>query len=190
MEGENSTSGLQPYQPYEAEVTNSPISNTPLWESEPPNSPFFEASPAEASKLPRLLHGAVPYEADQTSRGLSTVWWLCFCIPFVPARGHPRLVLLLYRLSPPEAIHGWLSFVIPFVPARGYPRLAILFYTVCPRPRLSTVGYPFLYRLPSPEAIHGWLSFYIPFALARGCPRFSFGSTATLASKAYIHGLI
>ncbi len=28
MEGENSTSGPQPYQPYEAEVTNSPISNT------------------------------------------------------------------------------------------------------------------------------------------------------------------
>jgi len=27
VEGENSTSGLQPYQPYEAEVTNSPISN-------------------------------------------------------------------------------------------------------------------------------------------------------------------
>ncbi len=27
MEGENSTSGPQPYQPYEAEVTNSPISN-------------------------------------------------------------------------------------------------------------------------------------------------------------------
>jgi hypothetical protein len=28
VEGENSTSGPQPYQPYEAEVTNSPISNT------------------------------------------------------------------------------------------------------------------------------------------------------------------
>jgi len=28
LEGENSTSGPQPYQPYEAEVTNSPISNT------------------------------------------------------------------------------------------------------------------------------------------------------------------
>jgi hypothetical protein len=27
VEGENSTSGPQPYQPYEAEVTNSPISN-------------------------------------------------------------------------------------------------------------------------------------------------------------------
>jgi hypothetical protein len=27
MEGGNSTSGPQPYQPYEAEVTNSPISN-------------------------------------------------------------------------------------------------------------------------------------------------------------------
>ncbi len=30
MEGENSTSGPQPYQPYEAEVTNSPISNRRL----------------------------------------------------------------------------------------------------------------------------------------------------------------
>ncbi len=29
MEGENSTGGPQPYQPYEAEVTNSPISNNP-----------------------------------------------------------------------------------------------------------------------------------------------------------------
>jgi len=28
VEGENSTSGPQPYQPYEAEVTNSPISNS------------------------------------------------------------------------------------------------------------------------------------------------------------------
>jgi hypothetical protein len=28
VEGENSTSGPQPYQPYEAEGTNSPISNT------------------------------------------------------------------------------------------------------------------------------------------------------------------
>ncbi len=28
MEGENSTGGPQPYQPYEAEVTDSPISNT------------------------------------------------------------------------------------------------------------------------------------------------------------------
>jgi len=27
VEGENSTSGPQPYRPYEAEVTNSPISN-------------------------------------------------------------------------------------------------------------------------------------------------------------------
>ena len=36
MEGENSTGGPQPYQPYDAEVTNSPISNTPPGESEPP----------------------------------------------------------------------------------------------------------------------------------------------------------
>jgi hypothetical protein len=28
VEDENSTSGPQPYQPYEAEVTNSPISNS------------------------------------------------------------------------------------------------------------------------------------------------------------------
>jgi len=28
VEGENSTSGPQPYQPYEAKVTNFPISNT------------------------------------------------------------------------------------------------------------------------------------------------------------------
>jgi len=60
----------------------------------------------------------------------------------------------VYRLSPPEAIHGW-----------------CFCYTVCPRPRLSTVGYPLLYRLSPPEAIHGWLSFFIPFALARGYPR-------------------
>ncbi len=33
MEGENSTSGPQPYQPYEAEVTNSPISNSLVFEA-------------------------------------------------------------------------------------------------------------------------------------------------------------
>ncbi len=33
MEGENSTTGPQPYQPYEAEVTNSPISNNTRMES-------------------------------------------------------------------------------------------------------------------------------------------------------------
>ena len=137
MEGENSTSGPQPYQPYEAEVTNSPISNTPLWESEPPwakirtsklpflklpSSPFrsFQAPPAEASKLPRLLHGAVPYEADQASRGLSTCSrWLYFSIPFG---------------SPPGAIHGLMAMFLLYrlVPARGYPR---------------SDGYVFLYRL-------------------------------------------
>ncbi len=36
MEGENSTSGPQPYQPYEAKVTKFPISNTSPWESKPP----------------------------------------------------------------------------------------------------------------------------------------------------------
>jgi len=100
---------------------------------------------------------------------------------------HMKLIRL------PEAcsrIPDGYTFIYRLVLARGHPRLAILFYTVCPRPRLSTVGYSFLYRLPSPEAIHGWLCFYIPFALARGYPRFPFGSTATLASKAYIHGLI
>ena len=45
----------------------------------------FLAPLFEASKLPRLLHGAVPYEADQASRGLPTCSrWLYFYIPFGP----------------------------------------------------------------------------------------------------------
>jgi len=48
VEGENSISGPQPYQPYEAKVTNSSISNTPPWESKPPWAKI------RTSKLPRL----------------------------------------------------------------------------------------------------------------------------------------
>ncbi len=49
-------------------------------------------------------------------------------------------------------------------PVHGF-QMAILLYTVCPRPRLSTVGYPFLYRLSPPEAIHGpiWIHRYPRF---------------------------
>ncbi len=133
---------------------------TPLFPTLPFGNRSLQTPLFEASKLPRLLHGAVPYEADQASRGLSTCSrWLYFYIPFDP-RPRPSTVgyPFIYRLPSPEAL----------------PRLAMLLYTVCPRPR------PF----------HGWLCFYIPFVPARGHPRFPFGSTATLASKAYIHGLI
>ncbi len=59
----------------------------------------------------------------------------------------------------------------------------------CPR---IPGGYPFIYRLLLARGYprsDGYVFLY-RLLLARGYPRSPFGSTATLASKAYIHGLI
>ncbi len=148
MEGENSTGGPQPYQPYEAEVTNSPISNTPLWESEPPNSPCSYTE-QYYTKLIRLLE-ACPRVPD----GYTFIYRL------VPARGHPRLAMLFYTICPrprPSTVPRWLCFYIPFALARGP----------------STVSRWLCFYIPfalarGPSTVSRWLCFYIPFALARG----------------------
>jgi len=122
VEGENSTSGPQPYQPYEGGDYPLPyFQHSPMGiRASVDQNSDLQAPLSEASKLPRLLHGAVPYGADQAPpftyqgapfaliqrpihrcvnfyipfaliRGLSTVSrWLYFYIPFVPARDHSR----------------------------------------------------------------------------------------------------
>ncbi len=98
MEGENSTSGPQPYQPYEAEVTNSPISNRSLryvQEGRP------GMSPVDVPYFPKS--DPPPYEADliadefmlrkllwpeqrlgESETGLDTVWRHQFVVWIVP----------------------------------------------------------------------------------------------------------
>ncbi len=136
VEGENSTGGPQPYQPYEAEVTNSPISNTPLWESEPPNSPCSYTE-QYYTKLIRLLE-ACPRVPD----GYTFIYRL------VPARGHPRLAMLFYTICPrprPSTVPRWLCFYIPFALARGPSTVSI-----------------WIHRYPRFEGIHSRLNLIHP----------------------------
>ena len=75
MEGENSTSGPQPYQPYEGGDYHLPyFQHSPMGirasvdQNSDLQAPLSEASKlplSEASKLPRLLHGVVLYGVDQ-----------------------------------------------------------------------------------------------------------------------------
>jgi len=88
-----------------------------------------------------------------------------------------QVAMLLYTVwSSPEAIHGFqvaiLLYTVWSSPEAIHGWLCFC-YTVCPRPRPSTVGYAFV----------------IPFVPARGHPRSGVEFTATLASKAYIHGV-
>jgi hypothetical protein len=173
VEGENTTSGPQPYQPYEGGDYHLPyFQHSPMGiRASMGQNSDIQAPPAEASKLPRLKRPSSPGSyTEQYHTKLIRLPEACPRVPggytflyrLVPARGHPRFpggyafiyrlvlarghprfpggytliyrlvlarghprlaMLLLYRLSPPEAIHGWLCFC----------------YTVCPRPRPSTV---------------------------------------------------
>ncbi len=63
-------------------------------------------------RLPRHL---TRWPRLPSSRGLSTdSRWLYFCIAFALARGYPRSggYAFLYRLSPPEAIHGLVAMLL------------------------------------------------------------------------------
>ncbi len=118
--------GPSPTSPMKAEITLSPISNTPPWESEPPwtkirtfKLPFLKLPSSPGSYTEqyhmeqiRLLHSPTKVPRLPSSRGLSTVSrWLYFYIPFALARG----------LS---TVSRWLYFYIPFVPARDHSRSA------------------------------------------------------------------
>jgi len=65
VEGENSTSGPQPYQPCEAEVTNSPISNIESLENL--EKIFVEISPVKLNEALQALTTLKLYEEQQTS---------------------------------------------------------------------------------------------------------------------------
>jgi hypothetical protein len=111
LEGENSTSGPQPYR---AEITNQitpqiptlPFGNRSL------QTPLF----FETSKLPYEADQAPPSPRLPSSRGLST-----------------DMLTFIYRLSWPEAIHGLVAMLLCTVCPR--PRLS----TVGTVPRYSTL---------------------------------------------------
>jgi len=122
--------GPSPTSPMKAEITISPISNTPPWESEPPwtkirtfklpflklpSSPFLKLSSSPGSYTEqyhmeqiRLLHSPTKVPRLPSSRGLST-GVLTFIYRLPSPEAFPRFpggYTFIYRLSPPETIHG------------------------------------------------------------------------------------
>ena len=130
MEGENSTSGPQPCQPYEGGDYHLPyFQHSPMGirasvdQNSDLQAPLFEASKLPFLKLSsspgsyteqyhmeqiRLLHSPTKVPRLPSSRGLST-GVLTFIYRLPSSEAFPRFpggYTFIYRLSPPETIHG------------------------------------------------------------------------------------